>query len=222
MDDFVVPEGVVMVDTIGLSVKDVDPATMPKRVHLTGQDGKVKKAKAVLKGRNGGNSLEVLGVMSRREFRLEGSAAMHFQGHNIVSPGDMTMLSWAAIRAARLGLNLGINLDRAKEFVRGHGLDVTRVDTPVLLKKPVGIATAAAINGLALAGLLAGNNTSVYVGESVYFDQHSQISAMKIYDKLAQVSRSRGFDAAGVSNPQMLWIWRRRRSGWSQFTARSI
>jgi hypothetical protein len=204
MDDFVVPEGVVMVDTIGLSVKDVDPARLPMKYMKVNADDSKKWAKGTLTGRSGSNSLEVSGVKSRKEFRIEGSVAMHVQGHNIVSPGDVTMLSWVAMRDAQNQLRLGMDLQRAKEVVRGMGVAVTRIDLPVLLNKPQGISTAAAINAVALTGLLAGLNTAVYVGESVYFDQHSQLEAIKLYDKLAEVTRKRGFADHGFGNPLML------------------
>ncbi len=204
IEPFDVPEDCVMVDTIGLSVVGVDPARLPKKYKLVDGDDTKKWAKGTLTGRSGAKSLVVTGVKSRREFRLEGSVAMHAQGHNIVSPGDMTMLSWVAMRDAQQQLNLGISAGRAKAFVRGQGLRVTRVDTPVLLNKPRGITTAAAINGLALAGLLSGINTSVYVGESVYFDQQSQLQSLKLYDKLAEVGATRGFAQLDSANP--LWL----------------
>lgn len=182
----------MMVDTLGLCVHDADPARLrDKFMKIDGDDG-AQWSKGSLVTAAGKQALKVRAVKSKREYRMETSPAFLRQGHNIISSGDVPMLAFAAIQEANRDLKFGFSLKHAAEFVRGRGMDVTRVDTPVLLAKPAGLQTSAVINGLALAGLLAGNNTSVYVNESVYFDQHSQLAALKLYDKAAEVaSRTR-------------------------------
>ncbi|MBB4223962.1 phage/plasmid replication protein, II/X family [Variovorax guangxiensis] len=181
----------MMVDTLGLRVPDVDPSRLPNKFALVGGGDEKKWAKGSLQTAAGKNSLKVTAVKSRKAFCIEGSPAFHRQGHNIVSSGDVAMLAYAAVKDCNRELWLNLSGDRARAFVRGTGIEVTRVDTPVLLRKPAGLSSAAVINGLALAGILAGHSISLYANESVYFDQHSQLDSLKAYDKLVEVEGKR-------------------------------
>jgi hypothetical protein len=150
-----------------------------------------KWARGNLQTAAGKNSLQVKANKARKAFEIEGSPAFLRQGHNIVSPGDVTMLAYAMAKDCNLALQLGLGTDRAVHFVRGAGMEVTRIDTPVLLRKPAGLSSASVINAIALSSILAGLNTSLYVNETVYFDQQAQLSALKAYDKDAEIKKKR-------------------------------
>lgn len=194
----------VMVDTIGLRISDVDPSRLPKKFTQVGGDDSNKWAKGNLETDAGKVSLQVRGIKSKRECHICGSPAFHRQQHNIVSSNDVPMLSFAAVQDANKGLNLGIKYWRAAEFAQGRGLGVTRVDTPVLVRVPAGLPIGAVINGMALAGLLAGIDTSVYVGKSVYFDQHSQLFSLKGYDKMAEMRSRKRLQISETTNTNPL------------------
>lgn len=181
----------IMIDTIGMRIGNVDPARLPKKYAQIGSDDDMKWAKGALETEASKQSLEVRAIKSKREFNIAGSPAFHRQGHNIISSNDMQMLAFAAAQDVNRELKLGIKYWRGAEFAKGRDIHITRVDTPVLVAAPTGIATADVINGMGLAGILAGNNTSIYIGESVYFDQHSQLSSLKGYDKDAEIKRRR-------------------------------
>jgi hypothetical protein len=199
-------EHCMMVDTLGLRVHNVDPSRLPKKFIQMGSGDAHRWAKGNLQTAAGKNSLKVTAVKSRKAFCIEGSPAFHRQGHNIVSSGDVSMLAFAAAQDCNRELSLGISLERAKQFASGTGMEVTRIDTPVLLRKPEGLAMAAVINGLALAGVLAGHNTSVYVNQTVYFDQHSQLTSLKGYDKLAEIQGKRRLEIPTTSNTDDLIV----------------
>jgi hypothetical protein len=181
----------MMVDTLGLRIHNVDPTKLPNKYALVGGGDEKKWAKGNLQTAAGKNSLEVKANKARKAFEIEGSPAFLRQGHNIVSPGDVTMLAYAMAKDCNLALQLGLGTDRAVHFVRGVGMEVTRIDTPVLLRKPAGLSSAAVINAIALSSILAGLNTSLYVNETVYFDQQAQLSALKAYDKDAEIKKKR-------------------------------
>lgn len=69
---------------------------------------------------------------------------------------------------------------------------------------PEGVTKAALINALAIAGIQAGTNTSLYVNESVYFDQNSQMEASKFYDKTAELKRARKGGLPDVEGVELL------------------
>jgi hypothetical protein len=177
----------IMVDTLAFRISDADTSRLPNKFAKIGGDDDAKWAKGSLETDAGKSSLEVRGVKSRKEFNVSGSPAFYRQGHNIISSNDVPMLTFAAAQDVNRELGLGIKYWRAVDFAKGQGVQVTRIDTPVMVTPPSGINIGAAINALALAGILAGNNTSLYVGKSVYFDQHSQLSALKAYYKLAEI-----------------------------------
>ncbi|SDZ72084.1 phage/plasmid replication protein, gene II/X family [Variovorax sp. YR266] len=181
----------MMVDTLGLRVHNVDPSKLPNKYALVGGGDEKKWAKGSLQTAAGKKSLKVKANKARKAFDMEGSPAFLRQGHNIVSSGDVTMLAYAMAKDCNFGLQLGLKTDRAKDFLQGAGMEVTRIDTPVLLRKPAGLSSAAVINGIALSSVLAGLNTSLYVNETVYFDQQAQLAALKAYDKDAELKKKR-------------------------------
>lgn len=183
----------VMVDTIDFSVENVDIGKLPLKFMQVGGPDHRRWAKGRLQTAYGKNSLEARGVKSRQRLMVSGSPAMHFQGHNIVSSGDVRMLVYSALRAVKdMEWGLTFPLKRALEFVEGKGIEVTRVDTPYLLQLPAGLTHRAAIHGIALAAIQAGFDTSLYVGESVYIDPKSQLEALKAYDKQRHYVTRRG------------------------------
>ena len=181
----------IMIDTIGMRIGGIDPSRLPNKYKQVGGDDNSKWAKGSLDTEASKQSLEIRSIKSKREFNITGSPAFHRQGHNIVSSNNLPMLAFAAVQDLNRELDLGIKYWRGSEFAKGRDIQITRVDTPVLLAVPTGIATADAINGMGLAGILAGNNTSIYIGKSVYFDQHSQLASLKAYDKDAEIKRRR-------------------------------
>lgn len=197
-------EECLMVDTLELRVPNADVSRLKNKfVKLGGDDGK-RWATGSLTTKAGKKSLEVRGIKSKREFYITGSPAFHHQDHNVVSSGDVTMLAFSAVQAANEGLKLDIKTGAAAEFAKGIGMQVTRIDTPVMTRLPDGISMKPAINGLALAGLLAGINISVYQGETVYFDQHSQSDSLKAYSKAAEMQNKRKLSVPETCNTDML------------------
>jgi hypothetical protein len=184
-------EPCMMVDTLGLRIHNIDPTRLPKKFGQFGEGDEKKWATGDLKSAAGKTTMLVKAVKSRKTFCIEGSPASLFQGHNIVSSGDAQMLAYATVKECNRALDLGLNTARAVGFVRGTDMEITRIDTPVLLRKPKGLPTSAVMNALAFAGIRAGHNTSLYVGESVYFDQNSQLASLKGYDKLVDIQRKR-------------------------------
>ena len=197
-------EACMMIDTLGLRIHDVDPARLPKKFGQYGSGDEKKWATGDLKSAAGKTTLQVKAVKSQRAFCIEGSAAWLFQGHNIVASGDLTMLAHATVKECNHTLDLGLETKRASAFARGTGMEITRVDTPVLLRKPAGLPTSAVINALALASIRAGHNTSLYINESMYFDQHSQLAALKAYNKLLDMKRKRLLKIPETPNTAML------------------
>jgi hypothetical protein len=181
----------IMVDTLGLVVPDVDVSKLPRKFLEIGGSDSSKWATGQLQSKHGRNSLKAKGVKSRKELRIEGSPAGHYQGHNIVSSGDARMLAFAQLRAVKEKFGLAFPLARACEFAAGKGMRVSRIDTPVLLAVPEGLQKSAFINGLALAGIQAGMSIALYSGETVYFDPSSQLAAAKGYDKAAETKKQR-------------------------------
>lgn len=181
----------VMVDTLGIRIPNVDADKLPNKYMHTRGGTEREWYKGRLTSNADKVTLRVNAKKATRTCDMEGSISMHRQGHNIVSSNNVKMLAYVGARDLNRGMNLGLGYDRAAEFVRGRGMSITRLDTPVLLKKPHGQDTQALINGLAIAAIAAGHNASVYSGESVYFDQSSQLRAVKVYDKAAEVASRR-------------------------------
>jgi hypothetical protein len=204
MDQIDLIAACIMVDTIGLRIGDVDPSRLPKKFLQVDGDDSQKWAKGSLATELGKATYQVRGIKSRCEMNITGSPAFHRQGHNIVSSGDVAMLTFAMLQDVNRDLGLGISRERALNFAEGQGAEVTRIDTPVMVKVPDGLPIRAAINGLALAGVLAGNNTGLYVNESVYFDQHSQLASLKAYDKETEFRGKRKVQLPDTSNARQL------------------
>lgn len=172
-------EQCVMLDTVGFTVDGIN-AKLPKNIkvnddpswstgHMTTPSGK--------------RSFTVRHVKKHNRLRIEGSAAAYFQGHNIVSSNDLVMTVVSMLKAVKDTHHIPIPLWEAYELVRGHNIVITRVDTPAMLRVPDTLTRAAVVNGLALAGLRCGINVSLYQNETFYFDQHSQVVALKGYLK---------------------------------------
>lgn len=121
----------------------------------------------------------------------EGSPSMRFQSHNVVASGDVTMLVYAMMERINKEHGLQLPASVLYQLALGRLAEMTRIDAALLLKVPQGIEKSAFINALAIAAIKSGTNTSLYIGETVYFDQHSQSDAQKIYDKAAELNRAR-------------------------------
>lgn len=184
-------EECLMVDTLGLCLHDADTSRLKKQFKQVDGDERSEWSKGAITTAAGKQALKVRGIKSKRQLRVETSSQFLRRGHNIVSSSNVTMLSFAGMQSANSELDLGLPLKLGAEFAHGRRIEVTRVDTPVLLAKPPGLSTAAVLNALALAGLMAGNNISVYANETVYFDQHSQQASLKLYDKAAEMAAKR-------------------------------
>lgn len=186
----------IMVDTLGLRVKDVRDAKLPKAFSQVSGDPQVTAStewsKASVQAASGKLSLRVRGIKKSGELLVEGSNAFHYQGHNIVSSNHVTMSAFSMLHAVKEQFPLGLKLVRPWDFLRGEDIEVTRADTPMMLKIPNGLQKGLIINALALAGIRDGINTSLFPSETVYYDQSSQSSALKAYDKRVEMERKRG------------------------------
>ena len=184
-------------DTVGLEFSDVNAETakLAKTFNEIDEDGRgiagTGWSKASLQSSAGMRSLAVSHVAKTQKLRIEGSNAMRLQGHNVVSSGDLTMTAFSMVRAVKQSQNLPWDVSVGYQLAYGHDVTVTRIDVALLLKLPDGISKAALINALAIAGIGAGVNTSLYANESVYFDQSSQLEGQKVYDKEAELNRAR-------------------------------
>ena len=122
----------------------------------------------------------------------------------MVSSGDVTMLAYEMCRDVHQKLNLKLPVQVGYELVHGRLVKVTRIDVVLLLTVPDGMTKATLINALALAGIRAGINSSLFVNESVYFDQNSQVEGSKIYDKTAELKRARKGGLPDVEGVELL------------------
>lgn len=187
----------ICLDTVGLEFSDVNAETakLAKSFNETDDDGNAVDGtgwnKASLQSPEGKRSLAVNYVGKTLKLRIEGSNAMHRQGHNVVASGDLTMTAFSMIRAVKQSQSLPWDVSVGHQLAHGHDVVVTRIDVVILVKVPEGVSKSALINALAIAGIGAGVNTSLYVNESVYFDQSSQLEGQKIYDKEAELNRAR-------------------------------
>jgi hypothetical protein len=148
-------------------------------------------SKSALKTEAGKRSLAVSYVAKTRKLKIEGSNAMRCQGQNVVASGDLPMVAYSMLKAVKHTQDLPWPDFMGHRFAHGVDVEVTRIDVFLLLKVPDGVSKGAFINALAMAGIGAGINTSLYVSESVYFDQSSQLEGQKIYDKEAELNRAR-------------------------------
>lgn len=187
-----------MIDTMGLRVPDVPNAKLPRAFSQVSDGDDIAVNTGWAKGslesesRKKGQSLRVRTVKSKSQLLVEGSNAIHYQGHNIVSSGDAVMTAYSMLDAVRQTYPLQLN-DKMRpwEFMRGEGIEVTRIDIPFMLKTPAGVSVGAIVNALALAGIRSGLVTTLFPRETVYFDQHSQLQSLKAYDKSAEMMQAK-------------------------------
>ncbi|PQV52179.1 II/X family phage/plasmid replication protein [Paraburkholderia sp. BL21I4N1] len=180
-----------MLDTVGLAVNDIS-ASLPTR-SWTEVDGSRERRRDYgdFESDAGQGKLKVKHIKKTRQLLVEGSCARFYQGHNIVGSGDMIATAFSMLRAVKDKHGIEIPLQRAKVFARGEDIAVTRVDVPVMLRVPEGLSVGGVINGLACAAIRCGINMSLFHNESFYFDQNSQTSALKGYDKDAEIETHR-------------------------------
>jgi hypothetical protein len=180
-------EECVMLDTVGFNVHDVN-AELPTTVDV---NGRRSRSVGRLFSPSGRRAVKLHHVKAHNELRVEGSAAQLFQDHNIVASNDLRMTVISLLKAIKDTHDVHIPLHQAYQIFLGQGVAMTRVDTPAMLRLPSGITPAAAVNGIALAGLRCGLNVTLHRDESFYFDQHSQTEAIKGYRKDVQMAHQK-------------------------------
>lgn len=188
----------IMVDTLDLEIpgiQDVDETELKKTYGEFDDDAQLKGdtewRKGSLSSPTGKRSLRVRFVKMKKLLQISGSNGVNTRAHNVVSSGDVTMHSYWMCRDVHKTLKLDLPVRVGYELVHGRLAKVTRIDVVLLLKLQDGITKAQLINALAIAGIYAGVNSSLYVNESVYFDQNSQKESSKMYDKAAELKRAR-------------------------------
>ena len=201
----------LMVDTLDLEVPGIASVDDTQLTRVFGQfdeEGSLKNEtdwrKGALKAPTGKQSLRVRHVKKTKCLHIEGSNAINRQGQNVVSSGDVTMHAYLMCRDVHKKLNLDLPVHVGYELAHGRLAKVTRIDVVLLLKVPEGMTKATLINALAMAGIRAGINSSLYVNESVYFDQNSQVEGAKIYDKTAELTRARKGGLPDVEGVELL------------------
>eukprot|EP01030_Chromulinospumella_sphaerica_P009499 gene9499-9308_t len=201
----------LMVDTLDLElpgIASVDDTELKRAFGQVDENGVLKEdtdwRKSSLKSPTGKQSLRVRYVKKTKSLHLEGSNAINAQAHNVVSSGDVTEQAYWMCRDVHKKLNLKLPIRMGHELVHGRLVKVTRIDVVLLLKVPDGMKKATFINALAIAGIRAGINSSLYVNESVYFDKNSQREASKIYDKAAELKRARKGGLPDVEGVELL------------------
>ena len=80
-------EECIMLDTVGFNVQDVN-AEFPTTVDV---NGKRSKSVGRLYSPSGRQSAIFHHIKKHNQLRIEGSAAIHFQDHNIVASNDLRM-----------------------------------------------------------------------------------------------------------------------------------
>ena len=201
----------LMVDTLDLEVPgiaSVDDTELKRAFGQFDVDGSLKNEtdwrKGALKAPTGKQSLRVRHVKKTKCLHIEGSNAINRQGQNVVSSGDVTMQAYLMCRDVHKQLNLQLPVRMGYELAHGRLAKVTRIDVVLLLKVPDGMTKATLINALAIAGIRSGINTSLFVSESVYFDQNSQVEGTKVYDKTAELERARKGGLPDVKDVELL------------------
>jgi hypothetical protein len=196
----------VMLDTVGLAIDDIS-ANLPARVWKE-VDGSRERRRDYgdFESEAGQGKLKVKHIKKSKQLLVEGSCARFYQGHNIVGSSDMIATAFSMLRAVKDKHGIEIPLQRAKTFARGEDIAVTRVDVPVMLRVPEGLSVSGVINGLACAAIRCGINMSLYHNETFYFDQNSQTSALKGYDKYVEVGkRKKELELPETDAADMLW-----------------
>lgn len=195
----------VMVDTVGISLDCVTLTRQPKRFgHLDDDDAPVLESawsKGALSSAAGKLSIRLKTSKSTtngcepslQTLVAEGSPAGHRQGHNIVTDANVAALAYDMLRAIHEKYGVVAPFSRKLAIARGCDVEITRIDSVLMLKYPPELQKSAVINGLALAGIASGCNIGLYHGESVYFDQSSQLNSTKFYDKTKEIQSKRKF-----------------------------
>lgn len=196
----------INIDTVGVELPHAD-ASLPRAFTVVGPHGepipdshwgrgRAKSdfgAKTIRVWARGRKTKQSEGVKQRMLY-IEGSPAYHYQGHNVVSSNDLTMLAHEMVKAVYethpLNLHRGLRLLLA----RGRYAEVTRLDVAVLVRVPDGMSKAALVNAVALANVMAGGNMSLYANEATYGDPSSQVQAWKLYDKFLELLRKGKFE----------------------------
>lgn len=201
----------LMVDTLALEIPNiasVDETGMKKAYGQFDDDRLLKDEtdwrKGALTAPTGKRSLRVRHVKKTKRLQIEGSSAINTQGQNVVSSGDVTMLAYWMCRDVHKKLALDLPIEVGHELVHGRLVKVTRIDVALLLKIPEGLSKGALINALAIAGICAGTNSSLYINKTVYFDQNSQTESSKLYDKAAELKRARKGGLPDVDGVELL------------------
>jgi len=187
----------IMIDTMGLRVENVPNLKLPKSFARVSDTAEVVDnygwAKGNLKSESGKHmSMRVRTLSASSQLLVEGSNSMQYLDQNIVSSGDAVMTAFSMLDAVRR--QYAMHLDsvfRPREFMQGHGIEVTRIDLAAMLALEAGLRSGAVLNALAFACLRAGLVTSIFPNETLYLDQHSQLESLKAYDKAAEMQQSR-------------------------------
>ncbi|PLZ01571.1 hypothetical protein CY652_15795 [Burkholderia sp. WAC0059] len=187
MDEINHLEECIMLDTVGFTVDGID-AKLPKNMAVNDNPS---WSTGNMRAPSGKQSFKVKHVKKHNRLCVEGSAAMYFQGHNIVASNDLVMTVVSMLKAVKDTHKIPVDLWDAYGLALGRDIVVTRIDTPAMLRVPAGLTPAAVVNGLALAGLRCGINMALYHNESFYFDQNSQSVALKGYLKDVQMDQQR-------------------------------
>lgn len=166
---------------------------------------RIAEAAALVKG---GSTLPKAGTPEARALEsmiyIEGSPAMHYQGHNIVASNDVTMMAHDMVKAVYEEHRFDIPNGRRLAIARGRDALVTRLDVVVLVKLPEGVDKEAVINAVAMALVMNGSNMRLFAGQSVYCDYSSQMRAFKLYDKKAELAYRKGFQAPDTEAGRVL------------------
>jgi hypothetical protein len=187
----------IMIDTLGLRVDNVSGVKLPRKFAQISDDPDVVHntswAKGNLRSESGKHmSMRVRSVKSGSKLLVEGSNSMQYLDHNIVSSNNAVMTAFSMLDAVRRQYPLDFDyLQQPMIFRMGEGVEVTRIDTPAMLKVPEGLNVGAVINALAYAALSAGLTTTIYPSETVYIDQHSQLASLKAYIKALEMKQKR-------------------------------
>jgi hypothetical protein len=185
------------IDTVGLEFGDIpeEIAKLAKKFSARNDEGQAISgtgwSKSAFEATTGKHSFAVKHVDATEKLTIEGSNAMHRQGHNVVSSGDMVMTAYSMVQAMNAKHKWGWPKSWGYQIAHGNHVDVTRIDVVLLLRVPDGVSKADFINALAVAGIKAGLDIALYSNESVYFNQSSQSEAAKLYDKEAELRRAR-------------------------------
>ena len=195
----------INIDTVGVELAHAD-ASLPRAFTVVGSHGEPIPDSHWGRGRAEsdfgaktirvwarGRKIKKSEGAKQRLLYIEGSPAYHYQGHNVVSSNDLTMLTHEMVKAVHESHPLKLPFGLRLLLARGRYAEVTRLDVAVLVRVPDGMSSAALVNAVALANVMAGGNMSLYANEATYGDPSSQIQAWKLYDKALELSKKGKF-----------------------------